>query len=186
VGRGRQFEESHVQKTVTDLQNACAFAEAIVNTVREPLVVLDQDLRVVAASRSFYRTFKVSPKDTEGKLFYELSDGVWDIAKLRVLLEKILPANGAIEAGAIKAIKHAFNGTTKDGAITVAFDVSETVTDNGIGNPAVVFAQPKTGLGTGIVNALAKQLDAKTCLEMAKQAKELPEDSKMGNPIGRR
>jgi hypothetical protein len=108
-----------------------------------------------------------------------------------VLLEKILPANGAIEAGAIKAIKHAFNGTTKDGAITVAFDVSETdwklsVTDNGIGNPAVVFAQPKTGLGTGIVNALAKQLDAKTCLEMAKQAKELPEDSKMGNPIGRR
>jgi PAS domain-containing protein len=191
VGRGRQFEESHVQKTVTDLQNACAFAEAIVNTVREPLVVLDQDLRVVAASRSFYRTFKVSPKDTEGKLLYELSDGVWDIAKLRVLLEKILPANGAIEAGAIKAIKHAFNGTTKDGQITVAFDVSETdwklsVTDNGIGNPAVVFAQPKTGLGTGIVNALAKQLDAKTCLEMAKQAKELPEDSKMGNPIGRR
>jgi two-component sensor histidine kinase len=50
--------------------------------------------------------------------------------------------------------------------ITVAFDVSETdwklsVTDNGIGNAADVFAQPKTGLGTGIVNALAKQLDAK-------------------------
>ena len=322
------------RKQFTDLQNACAFAEAIVNTVREPLVVLDQDLRVVAASRSFYRTFKVSPKDTEGKLLYELSDGVWDIAKLRVLLEKFLPG-GAIEAyeierdfpeignrtmclnarkvlyetgsranillgiediterlllqgekddllrqkdllleelrhrianslqiiasiimmkakaveseearrhlrdthqrvmsvaavqqqlhaaapGAsvelepyltklcralgqsmigdnraialkvrgdekkatsrdaesiglivtelvINAVKHAFHGTTKDGQITVAFDVSGTdwrlsVTDNGIGNPAVVFAQPKTGLGTGIVNALAKQLDAK-------------------------
>ena len=89
---------------------------------------------------------------------------------LQALCQAIIPADqdsgGAIEAGAIKAIKHAFNGTTKDGQITVAFDVSETdwklsVTGNGIGNPAVVFAQPKTGLGTGIVNALAKQLDAK-------------------------
>ncbi len=87
------------RKQFTKLQNACAFAEAIVNTVREPLVVLDQDLRVVAASRSFYRTFKVSPQDTEGKLLYELGDGVWDIAKLRSLLEKILPADGAIEVG---------------------------------------------------------------------------------------
>jgi len=91
------------RKQFTELQNACAFAEAIVNTVREPLVVLDQDLRVVAASRSFYRTFKVRPKDTEGKLLYELGDGVWDIAKLRSLLEKIIPADGAIEAGAIEA-----------------------------------------------------------------------------------
>ena len=56
----------------------------------------------------------------------------------------------------INAIKHAFNGRTKDGQITVAFDVSGTdwklsVTDNGIGTPDGVFAQPKTGLGTGIV-----------------------------------
>jgi two-component sensor histidine kinase len=327
-------------KQFTDLRNACAFAEAIVNTVREPLVVLDQDLRVVTASRSFYRTFKVNPEDSEGKLLYEVSDGVWDIPKLRSLLEKVLPADGAIEVGAIEAyeierdfpeigrrtmclnarkviyetgsranillgiediterlvlegekddllrqkdtlleelqhrvanslqiiasiimmklrgveseearrhlqethqrvmsvaavqqqlhaaapgasveltpylsklcdalgqsmigdnraiglkvrgdakiatsreaeslglivtelvinsIKHAFDGTTKDGQITVAFDVSGTdwklsVTDNGIGTPDGVFAQPKTGLGTGIVNALAKQLNAK-------------------------
>ena len=65
----------------------------------------------------------------------------------------------------INAIKHAFNGTTNDGQIAVAFDVSgtdrNTVTDNGTGTLDGVFAQPKTGLGTGIVNALAKQLDAK-------------------------
>jgi two-component sensor histidine kinase len=66
----------------------------------------------------------------------------------------------------INAVKHAFNGRTKDGQIIVAFDVSGTdwklsVTDNGIGTPDGVFAQPKTGLGTGIVNALAKQLNAK-------------------------
>jgi hypothetical protein len=90
------------RKQFTELQNACAFAEAIVNTVREPLVVLDQDLRVVAASRSFYRTFKIGPKDTEGKLLYELGDGVWDIPKLRSLLGKILPADGAVEAGAVE------------------------------------------------------------------------------------
>jgi PAS domain-containing protein len=91
------------RKQFNKLQNACAFAEAIVNTVREPLVVLDQDLRVVAASRSFYRTFKVNREATEGKLLFELGDGVWDIPKLRSLLEKILPADGAIEAGAIEA-----------------------------------------------------------------------------------
>jgi PAS domain-containing protein len=72
------------RKQFNKLQNACAFAEAIVNTVREPLVVLDQDLRVVAASRSFYRTFQVNPKDTEGKLLYELGDSVWDIPKASV------------------------------------------------------------------------------------------------------
>src|SRR5665213_1145244 len=87
-----------LRKQFTDLQNAYAFAEAIVNTVREPLVVLDQDLRVVAASRSFYRTFKVTRDNTEGKLLYELGDGEWNIPKLRSLLEKILPAQGAIEA----------------------------------------------------------------------------------------
>ena len=330
-------------KQFSDLQSACAFAEAIVNTVREPLVVLDQDLRVVAASRSFYRTFKAEPGETEGRLLYELGNGEWNIPKLRALLEKILPAHGAIEAGAIEAyeiervfagigrrtmclnarkviyeaggganillgiedityrlilegekddllrqkdmlleelqhrvanslqiiasiimmkarvveseearrhlqdahqrvmsvaavqqhlhavarsgpvqlgpylsklcdalshsmvgdnrsislkvhgeqgsascrdaeslglivtelvinsVKHAFGEDTedtKDGQIIVAFDVSGTdwklsVTDNGIGNPTGVFAQAKTGLGTGIVNALAKQLDAK-------------------------
>jgi two-component sensor histidine kinase len=328
------------RKQFTDLQNACAFAEAIVDTVREPLVVLDQDLRVIAASRSFYRTFKVKPEDTEGRLLYELGGGEWNIPKLRSLLEKVLPADGPTEVGAIEAyeiehdfpgigpramclnarkvfyetdlranillgiediterlilerekddllrqkdvlleeiqhrianslqiiasiimmkaravesdearrhlqeahqrvmsvaavqqhlhavarsgpvrlgpylsklcealshsvigdhrsislrvhgedgsascrdaeslglivtelvinsVKHAFDEDTKDGQITVAFDVSGTdwklsVTDDGIGKPNGVFAQAKTGLGTGIVDALAKQLDAK-------------------------
>jgi two-component sensor histidine kinase len=328
------------RKQFTDLQSAYAFAEAIVNTVREPLVVLDQELRVVAASRSFYRTFKVTRDNTQGKLLYELGDGEWNAPKLRSLLEKILPPQGAIEAGAIEAyeiehdfpnigrrtmclnarkvvyetgsrvnillgiediterlilerekddllrqkdilleevqhrvanslqiiasiimmkarvvesgearrhlqdahqrvmsvaavqqhlhavggggpvqlgrylsklcealshsmigdnrsislnvhgeegsascrdaeslglivtelvinsVKHAFSEATKDGRITVAFDASGedwklSVVDNGIGKPDGVFAQQKTGLGTGIVNALAKQLDAK-------------------------
>jgi two-component sensor histidine kinase len=322
------------RKQFTDVKDACALAHAIVDTVREPLIVLDQDLRVVAASRSFYVKFKVDPDHTEGKLLYELGAGEWDIPKLRVLLGKIIPEHGVMEdyevehefsdlgirtlclnarkvfyevgshtnillgieditgrralesekdellrqksvlleelqhrvanslqiiaaiilmkaktvdsdetrrhlhdahervlsvaaiqqhlhaaaaSGSIElmsyltklcdalsqsmigdnrmislkasgkggmttcrdaeslglivtelvinSLKHAFTENTKDGLITVAYDVSGTdwklsVADNGVGKPDGVFAQPKTGLGTGIVKALAKQLDA--------------------------
>lgn len=318
----------------TDVQDALKLAHAIVDTVREPLVVLDQDLRVVAASQPFYLTFKVKEDDTLGKLLYDLGDGQWDIPKLRLLLGKILPeqramenyevehdfpsigrrtmllnarkvfyeagtastillgiedvtekrilenekddlirqkqvlleelehrvvnslqiiasiimlkaraveseetrrhledahnrvisvaavqkhlhgsvANSIIEMGpylatlctalarsmisdnrpisikfngkggnatrrdaesiglivtelVINSLKHAFDETTKDGEIRVSYDVSGTdwqlaVSDNGCGKPDGVFAQPKTGLGTGVVKALSKQLDA--------------------------
>ena len=322
------------RKQFTDVQDAWLLAHAIVDTVREPLVVLDQNLRVVAASQSFYLTFKVEAENTLGKLLYDLGDGQWDIRKLRVLLGKILPeqgamendevehdfpgigrrtmflnarkifyeagshstillgiedvtekralesekddlvrqkqmlldelehrmvnslqiiasiimlkaraveseetrrhledahkrvisvaavqkhlhgsvANGIVEMGAyletlcaalaqsmisdnrlisikfdgkggastrrdaesiglivtelvINSLKHAFKDTAQDGAIKVSYDVSGTdwqlaVSDNGSGKPDGVFAQPKTGLGTGVVKALAKQLDA--------------------------
>jgi two-component sensor histidine kinase len=322
------------KKQFIDVQEAWILAHAIVDTVREPLVVLDQDLRVVAASRSFYSTFKVDADHTQGKLLYDLGDGQWDIPKLRLLLGKILPEQGSMEnyevehdfpgigrrtmvlnarkvfyelsststillgieditdkrrleiekddlmrqkevlleelehrvanslqiiasiimlkaravdseetrrhledahnrvisvaavqkhlhgsvikgtvdMGAylatlcealaqamisdnrpisikvggsggispnrdaesiglivtelvINSLKHAFDETTKDGAITVSYDVSGTdwrlaVADNGLGKADGVFAQPKTGLGTGVVKALAKQLDA--------------------------
>jgi two-component sensor histidine kinase len=322
------------KKQFTDVQDAWVLAHAIVDTVREPLVVLDQDLRVVAASQSFYLTFKVHADHTLGQLLYDLGDGQWDIPKLRVLLGKILPEQGAMEnyevehdfpdigrrtmllnarkvfyeAGShatillgiedvtekrslenekddlirqkqvlldelehrvvnslqiiasiimlkaraveseetrrhledahnrvisvatvqkhlrgsvansmidmepylatlcaalaqsmvsdntpisikfhgkggsstrrdaesvglivtelvINSLKHAFDEKTKNGEIRVSYDVSGTdwqlaVSDNGSGKPDGVFAQPKSGLGTGVVKALAKQLDA--------------------------
>ena len=86
-----------LKKKFTDVQDACALAHAIVATVREPILVLDQDLRVIVASRSFYRTFKVGPENTEGKLLYELGDGAWDIPRLRMLLGKIIPEHGTME-----------------------------------------------------------------------------------------
>jgi two-component sensor histidine kinase len=321
------------KKQFSEVEDACALAQAIVDTVREPLVVLDKDLRAIAASRSFYVKFSTNPGDTRGKHFYELGNGEWDIPRLRLLLEKIIPDHGTMDdyevehdfsrigrrvlllnarivlyekahenillsiedvtvqralerdkdellrqkdvlldeiehrvanslqiiasiimlkaravdseetrrhlhdahnrvlsvaavqrhlhasaglgsmemlpylttlCGAlthsmigdgesvslkvlgkggvstcanaeslglivtelvINALKHAFNETTKGGQITVAYDVSGTdwklsVADNGMGKPDGVFAQPKTGLGTGIVKALAKQLDS--------------------------
>jgi len=73
-------------------------AEAIVDTVREPLVVLDRDLRVITASRSFYRTFAVEPRKTEGRLLFELGDGQWNIPGLRTVLEDIIPKRRTVEA----------------------------------------------------------------------------------------
>ena len=72
---------------------ALDYFQNIVETVREPLVILDSDLRVQGASRSFYRTFSVTKEETEGRLIYELGDRQWDIPALRTLLEEILPAH---------------------------------------------------------------------------------------------
>ena len=67
------------------------YSESIIDTVREPLIILDQDLRVVTASRSFYEVFKVKAQETVGQLIYDLGNKQWDIPKLRELLETILP-----------------------------------------------------------------------------------------------
>jgi two-component sensor histidine kinase len=323
---GRQFPKA---------EDAWTLAHAIVDTVREPLIVLDHDLRVVAASRSYYQTFRVDTDDTQSKLLHELGEGQWNIPQLLLLLGKIVPEQGVMEnyeverefprigrrtmrlyarkvfyekdskhstillgiedvtarrvlenekddlirqkemlleelehrvvnslqiiasiimlkaraveseetrrhledahsrvisiatvqkhlhgsvansiiemapylatlctalaqsmisdarpvlikfSGSggtstrrdaesiglivtelvINSLKHAFIATAKGGEINVAYDVSGTdwrlvVSDNGSGKPDGVFAQPKTGLGTGVVKALAKQLDA--------------------------
>jgi len=69
------------------------FAEAIVETVREPLVILNQRLQVVKANKTFYQTFQAAREDTEGRLIYNLGNGQWNIPRLRELLESILPAH---------------------------------------------------------------------------------------------
>ncbi len=74
-------------------QETREYAESIVDTVREGLVVLDENLRVISANRSFYKTFKVKPGETEGQLVYDLGNRQWNIPKLRELLEEILPTN---------------------------------------------------------------------------------------------
>jgi two-component system, chemotaxis family, CheB/CheR fusion protein len=71
------------------------FAEAIVETVREPLVILNQNLQVMKANRTFYETFLVARAETEGRLIFDLGNGQWNIPKLRELLENILPARSA-------------------------------------------------------------------------------------------
>ncbi|OKP73704.1 hypothetical protein BTE77_22360 [Ensifer adhaerens] len=72
------------------VDDARLYAEAIVRTVRQPLIVLDAELRVVSANPAFYDLFKVLRKDTEGRLLYALGNGQWDVPALRMLLEEVL------------------------------------------------------------------------------------------------
>jgi len=74
-----------------EIQDALEYTKSIINTVREPLIILYEDLTVALANRSFYQGFKVKPKETEGQLIYDLGNRQWDIPKLRELLEDILP-----------------------------------------------------------------------------------------------
>ena len=94
----RREIESRLEKTRKEheiikqsVDEASDFAESIINTIHEPLIVLDKDLRVVKASRSFYQFFKVKPEETVGQLIYDLGNKQWNIPKLRELLENILP-----------------------------------------------------------------------------------------------
>lgn len=80
------------------IEDARTLAQAIVDSVREPLLVLDGELRVLAVSRSFYLTFRVDELDVLGRLLYAIGDGQWDIPPLRMLLEKILPERATMEA----------------------------------------------------------------------------------------
>ena len=79
------------------METARDLAEGIVDTVREPLLVLDGALKIVSASRSFYRNFRVTPEDTLGRPLYDVGNGQWDIPELRELLETILPRDRSFE-----------------------------------------------------------------------------------------
>lgn len=81
-------------KTIEDAQT---LAQAIVDTIHEPLLVLDAQLRVLAAGRAFYETFQVVPEHTIGRLLYSLGDGQWNIPALRLLLETIIPERTAMD-----------------------------------------------------------------------------------------
>ena len=78
-------------------QKAGAFFRSIVDTVRQPILVLDSGLRVVSANKAFLRCFRTSHRQTEGELVYELGGGEWDIPSLRKLLENVLPDGPAVE-----------------------------------------------------------------------------------------
>jgi PAS domain S-box-containing protein len=80
-----------------NVEDGVTLAHAIVDTVRDPLVVLDHELRVAAASRSFYKTFRLTREDVRGRLLYEIDGGQWDIPELRELLGTISNGQAAVE-----------------------------------------------------------------------------------------
>jgi two-component system CheB/CheR fusion protein len=82
-----------IRRSLEETRRARDYANAIVETVREPLVVLDSGLHVVTANRSFYAVFKLLPEEIEKQRIFDLAHGGWDIPELRRLLEEILPGN---------------------------------------------------------------------------------------------
>jgi PAS domain-containing protein len=83
-----EAQRRRAERVIRDAQK---YAESIVATVREPLLVLDSDLRVITANRSFYQTFQVTPEGTENRLLYDIGDRQWDIPKLRSFWRKFYP-----------------------------------------------------------------------------------------------
>jgi two-component system CheB/CheR fusion protein len=88
------------------LNNSRRYTEEIFNTIHEPLIILDDDLKVVRATDGFYQMFKVTEKETEGVFIYDLGNKQWDIATLRNQLEHTLPEQGAFQAF---EVEHVFN-----------------------------------------------------------------------------
>lgn len=95
------FIDIQQQKTIIDelkrldkkLNNSLKYNQNIVDTIREALVILDSDLRVISANHSFYNIFKLLPIEVEGKHIYKINNDSWDIPLLRKLLEEIIPCN---------------------------------------------------------------------------------------------
>ncbi|MGJ5674206.1 MAG: chemotaxis protein CheB [Nostochopsis sp.] len=86
-----------LKRSTKQLQAALDYVEAVVETVPEPLVVLNSELRVIKSNRAFYQMFQVTPAQTEQQLIFELGNGQWNIPELRSLLEEILLHNTQVE-----------------------------------------------------------------------------------------
>ena len=89
-GVAEETKRKRVGKTILKREE---YTESIMQTMREPLLVLDSDRKVISANRSFCQTFQIKPGEVEGKVLYDLGNRQWDIPKLRTLLEEILPKN---------------------------------------------------------------------------------------------
>ena len=127
------------------------YLESIVDTIRESLLVLDKDFRVISANTTFYKHFKVNPQQTENVLVYELGNKQWDIPELRKLLEEILPTHNPfndfrvehkfphigkkvmlLNARQIKA-----KGTWKDRILLAIEDITQYDTDKKVADAAL-------------------------------------------------
>ena len=91
------FDIDALKRREREINDSRDYAVSIVETVREPLLVLDSELRVRTANRAFYQSFQVSPAETEGSLIYRIGGGEWNIPRLRSLLEELLSRNAHFE-----------------------------------------------------------------------------------------
>ncbi len=86
-----------IKRSLTMAEQATQYAEAIIETVRKPLLVLNSDLRIRSANVAYYKMFQETKATTEGRYIYDLGNGQWNIPRLRVLLKDILPKQSIFE-----------------------------------------------------------------------------------------
>ena len=86
-----------VKRALAQVEAERSYAESIVATMREPLIILEGDLRVKKANQSFHTFFHTKPANVEGRFIYDLNDRAWDDPQLRELLEKILPEKSSFQ-----------------------------------------------------------------------------------------
>ncbi|WP_262147615.1 PAS domain-containing sensor histidine kinase [Chryseobacterium foetidum] len=131
--------EKKVRERTKELQEEEMFLSSIIQTVRESLLVLDENFHVLSANNHFLKTFKVTSEDTIGKLLYELGNHQWDIEALKELLIKILPTSNPVidfevehdfpyigkKIMILNAYRIEFEGQYKDRILLAIEDVSE-------------------------------------------------------------
>jgi chemotaxis protein methyltransferase CheR len=138
------------------VEDARALAQAIVDTIREPLLVLDKDLCVVAASRSFYLTFKMVRQDVQGRAVYMLGGGQWNIPELRLLLEEILPQKAVMEG---YEVRHDLSGAAR-----VMLLNARTVVTEGHDDPMILLAMEDVTQARVVERAMQDLLQQKETL----------------------
>lgn len=85
-----------------DPQGGHILTKAIIDTIQEPLVILDENLKIIAASKSFYKKFNLNFHNVKNKMFYDLGNGEWNIPALRQLLEKVIPEHKIVKSYEVK------------------------------------------------------------------------------------
>lgn len=144
---------------------AWTYIRTVVDTIREPFLILDGELRILSANRTFYAAFHVNEPETVGKLVYSLGNGQWDIPKLRILLEDILPKNTFF---ADFKVEHSFPTIGHKIMILNARQVHTTTEERPIMLLAMEDITKQVGLEDKM-KAYAKELS----LEVAKRTAEL-------------
>jgi two-component system CheB/CheR fusion protein len=136
------FSDITVLKAVeAEARAARDYAQSIVDTVREPLIVLNGNFEVVSASRAFYEMFRVKPENTKGRLLWTLGDRQWDIPRLHELLETILPKDTAFEDF---EVKHDFPGI---GPRTMLLNARRIPNESGIPQLILLAMEDRTPIG---------------------------------------
>src|SRR6185312_6682691 len=120
-------------------QDGITLAHAVVDTVRDPLLVLDQNLRIVAASRAFYQTFQLVRENVVGHPLYEVDGGQWDLPELRSVLEEVSKDHAPIEGYEIDRVFPAI------GRRTMLLNARKVFYETGIQSTVLLAFEDVTG-----------------------------------------